>query len=169
MGKAIRESSIGKNFFVNREKGLFLLVYVDDIKLVGKKHNIDRMWKVHLKDVDLGEPTSFLDHFHLGCTQRDHGITILKVMRRNVWSDIADWRTEQPDDHQFKEEELGSVGQLSNVCSQIGLKCLYVGRIGRPDIQRPVNKLARAVTKWTRACDKGLARLISLYSSHKRI
>ena len=27
--------------FVHREKGLFLSVYVDDIKLAGKKHNID--------------------------------------------------------------------------------------------------------------------------------
>ena len=27
------------------------------------------MWKV-LKEVDLGEPTSFLDHVYLGCTQR---------------------------------------------------------------------------------------------------
>ena len=56
--------------FVHREKGLFLSVYVDDIKLAGKKHNIDPMWKVLSKDVDLGEPTSFLDHVYLGCTQR---------------------------------------------------------------------------------------------------
>ena len=27
------------------------------------------------------------------------------------------------DDHHFKEEELKSVGELSNVCSQIVLKC----------------------------------------------
>ena len=60
------------------------------------------------------------------------------------------------DDHQFKEEELGSVGELPKVCSHIVLKCLYLARIGTP-----VNKLARAVTKWTRACDKRLARLIS--------
>ena len=44
-------------------------VYVDDIKLAGKKQNIDPIWKV-LKEVDLGEPTSFLDHVHLGCNQR---------------------------------------------------------------------------------------------------
>ena len=32
---------------VHREKkGLFSSVYVDDIKLTGKKHNIDPMWKV---------------------------------------------------------------------------------------------------------------------------
>ena len=32
--------------FVNRRRGLFLSVYVDDIKLVGKKQNVDPMWKV---------------------------------------------------------------------------------------------------------------------------
>ena len=56
--------------FVHREKGLFLTVSVDDIKLAGKKQNLDPMWKVLNKEVDLGEPTSFLDHVYLGCTQR---------------------------------------------------------------------------------------------------
>ena len=32
--------------FVHREKGLFFSVYVDDIKLAGKKQNIDPMWKI---------------------------------------------------------------------------------------------------------------------------
>ena len=45
-------------------------MYVDDIKLAGKNHNINPMWKILVKDVDLGEPTSFLDHVYLGCTQR---------------------------------------------------------------------------------------------------
>ena len=108
--------------FVHREKGLFLSVYVDDIKLAGKKQNIDPMWKVLNKEVDLGEPTSFLDHVHLGCTQK-RWLTITepclnpefpreelknyharkicvflrpmtwKVMRRNVWSDIVSQQT----------------------------------------------------------------------------
>ena len=65
------------------------------------------------------------------------------------------------DDHHFKEEETKSVGDLSNACSQIVLKCLYLARIGRPDILWSVNKLARAITKWTKACDKRLNRLIS--------
>ena len=56
--------------FVLREKGLFLSVNVDDMKLAGKKENLDPMWKVLNKEVDLGEPTSFLDHVYLGCTQR---------------------------------------------------------------------------------------------------
>ena len=55
--------------FVNWEKELFLSVYVDDIKLAGKKQNSDPMWKVLKEEVDLGEPKSFLDHVYLGCTQ----------------------------------------------------------------------------------------------------
>ena len=51
------------------------------------------------------------------------------------------------DDHPFKEEEMKSVGEWSQVCSQIVLKCLYLARIGRPDILWSVNKLARSITK----------------------
>ena len=57
--------------FVNQARGLMLSVYVADIKLAGKKQNLDPMWKILVKDVDLGEPTSLLDHVNLGCTQRE--------------------------------------------------------------------------------------------------
>ena len=45
-------------------------MYVDDIKLAGKKQNIDPMWKVLNKEVDLAETTCFLLLVYLGCTQR---------------------------------------------------------------------------------------------------
>ena len=38
------------------------------------------------------------------------------------------------DDHQLKKEEMGFVGELSIVLSQIVLKCMYLARIGRSDI-----------------------------------
>ena len=63
--------------------------------------------------------------------------------------------------HHFKEEELKSVGELSNVCSQILLKCLYLARIGRSDILWSVNKFARSIKKWTKSCDRRLSRSIS--------
>ena len=40
-------------------------MYVDDVKLARKKQNIDPMWKLLVKEVDLGEPTSFLDNVYL--------------------------------------------------------------------------------------------------------
>ena len=101
------------------------------------------------------------------------GPTIRRVMPRNVWNEryceLANKTTQQLykvstpciDDHHFKEEETKSVGELSKVSSQIVLKCLYLARIGRPDIVWSVNKLARSITKWTKGCDKRLHRLIS--------
>ena len=65
------------------------------------------------------------------------------------------------DDHHFKEEETKFVGKFSQVCFQIVLKCLCLAWIGRPDILWSVTKFARSITKWTKACDKRLNRLIS--------
>ena len=56
---------------------------------------------------------------------------------------------------------MKSVGELSQLCSQIVLKCLYLARFGRLGMLGSVNKLARSITKWTKACDKRLNRLIS--------
>ena len=75
-------------------------------------------------------------------------------MQRNVWSDIVSWQTRRLNnstkyllhalmDHHCKVEELKSVGELSKVCSQIVLKCLYLARIGRPDILWSVNKTCK--------------------------
>ena len=46
-------------------------MYVDDVKVAGKTENIGPTWKILMKDVDLGEPTSFLDHVYLRCIQRE--------------------------------------------------------------------------------------------------
>ena len=101
-----------------------------------------------------------------------HGPVIWKVMQRNVWSDIANWRTKQLNSYtksqlhalttiNSRKKNLDLLENCQNVCFQIVLKCLYLARIGRQDIPWSVNKFARAVTKWTRAGDKRLARLIS--------
>ena len=65
------------------------------------------------------------------------------------------------DDHPLKEEEIGSVGELSTVCLQIVRKCLYLARFGRLVFLWSVKNLAHAVKKWTKACDKRFSRLIS--------
>ena len=61
-----------------------------------------------------------------------------------------------------KEEEMGSVGELFTVCAHIVLKCLYLVRIVRLENFWSANKLVRAITKGTKACDtKRSARWIS--------
>ena len=168
-----------------------------------RNKNINPMWNVLNKEVDLGEPTSFFDHVYLGRTQRQYEISkdivdnyrtmfesrisaggVEKLpfpqnLRISSWSydmaghakkcverycELANKTTQQLykvstpciDEHHFKEEEMKFVGELSQV-----LKCLYLARIGRNDILWSVNKLARSITKSTKACDKRLSRLIS--------
>ena len=72
-------------------------MFVDDIKLAGEKQNIDPMWKVLNKEVDLGEPTSFLDHVYLGCTQRQCEISkgIVDNCRTTFESRISAGATEK--------------------------------------------------------------------------
>ena len=182
---------------------------MDDIKLAGEKQNTNPTWKVLFKEVDLGEPTSFLDHVYLGCTQRQREISkdivdnyrtmfesrisagateklpCLENLSISSWShdmeghakkcverycELANktiqqlYKVSTPciDDHHFKEETK-SVGELSSTCSQIVLKCENLARIGRLDFLWSVNKLARSITKWTKACDKRLSRLISYF------
>ena len=60
-----------------------------------------------------------------------------------------------------RRKNLNQLKNYQKVCSQTVLKCFYLARIGRPDLLWSVNKLARRVTKWTQACDRRLARLVS--------
>ena len=74
MGRMGDDFQLG-HLSVLREKELFLSVHVDDVVLFGKKQNLDPMSKKRNKEVDFGEPTSFLDHVYLGCTQRKCAIS----------------------------------------------------------------------------------------------
>ena len=113
------EKVLNREFlFVNRAKRLFLC----------------------LKPGFLLEPRkNYLQELQGNLMQKPYllGPTTWKVMQRNLWKDIANLRikllkqlpkvaTPCMDDHQFKDEENESAGELSTVCSQIVLKSLYL-------------------------------------------
>ena len=148
-----------------------------------------------MKEIDLGEPTSFLDHVCLACTQGKretsedivdnykicsnpgsvqeqkkkyvaqgnrtqtslHGPVICKVMQRNVWSDIVNWRTEQPSNCTKSQLHALTTTNSRKKKWDLSENCQRFAQIL---FQKCLN-LARAVTKWTKACDKRSARLIS--------
>ena len=155
---------------VHRKQGLFSSVHVDDITLTGRQQNVRPMWKKLMKNVDLGDATSFLDHVYLGCTQREckPNENIIEEYTKMFESHISAGATEKwlgweklhgtsvawsydmdgqkhgesfikfwswcLGDHQFKQEEGESVRELSQVCSQSVLTCLYLARIEGPGI-----------------------------------
>ena len=87
-------------------------------------------------------------------------------MRNSAWRGIVNWQTNRSNCTKFQRLAWMFITSRkrswkpSEICPMF-LKCLYLARIGRPDILWSVNKLARAVTKWTNACDRRSARLIS--------
>ena len=101
-----------------------------------------------------------------------HGPISWLVMQRSVWNDIVSWETRrlnqiiQSRDTMYwrsstQRRRNGISWRIVNSLPTIFYNMPFLGRIGRPDILWSVNKFARAITKWTRACDKRLARLIS--------
>ena len=72
--------------FVHRKQGLFLSVFVDDTDMSGKKQNVARMRKNLMKNLDIDEPTSFLDHVYLGCAQREctSNMTIIEQQKTRI-------------------------------------------------------------------------------------
>ena len=100
-----RKFQIGNVSLFIVKKGLFLSVNVDDRKMAGKTENIEPTWTILMKDVDLGEPTSFLDHVSLGCTQRECQISkdIVANYRDTFESRIYCWSQGKTTDQSSRE------------------------------------------------------------------
>ena len=71
------------------------------------------------------------------------------------------------DEHRFKQEELELVGELSQVCSQLVLKCSHVARVGRPDVQWLSTNLQEQSQIWTEACGRRIGNIDFRHAPHK--
>ena len=125
--------------------------------------------------------TKCLNHIFLkeqkppGWEQKPHTKTIVwwKDTPKSVWQDTANWQPRKLS-HHTKFQVLASMiisstkknlnqWEKYHKYAHIVLNCLYLARIGRPDILWTINKPARSVAKWTQACDNRLARLMSYF------
>ena len=61
-----------------------------------------------------------------------------------------------PPDPEASEEQ----GELSDVASSVLMKLLYGARMARWDLLRAIGILSSRVTKWSKACDRSLHRLM---------
>ena len=93
-------------------------------------------------------------------------------MPRNVWNDIVSWRTGRLNNStkyllhaSMTITSKRKNWNLKESCQKYALKLFWNACIWHVledfDTVWSVNKLARSITKWTRACDKRLSRLIS--------
>ena len=86
----------------------------------------------------------------------------LAKVSRNSLRAVA---TPSLDDHQLKLEDFEVEGNLQKEAARVIMKMLYGARLVRYELLWPICSIARQVSKWTRACDKRLHRLVS-YIAH---
>ena len=163
---------------------------MDDIKLAGKKQNINPMWKFSQQWRWFGRtnifPGSCIPGMHSTtmpnkqryCGQLQnhvrianfrgvsweitipskilvfhHGLKTWLVMQRNVWNAIVSWQTRRLNNPikyllhasmttTSKKKKWNLLETCHKYALKVVLKCLYLARIGRPDILWSVNKLA---------------------------
>ena len=78
----IREKFLDGSPNIFTKYGLFLTVYLDDIKMASKQDKLSNIWAILKKTVDLEEPAPLIDQVYFGNTQRkskvNNGIVIEK-------------------------------------------------------------------------------------------
>ena len=57
-----------ENFYSHSQEQLFLSVYVDNVKMVGRTESVAPMWRKLRKHIDLEDSSLELHQLYLGCT-----------------------------------------------------------------------------------------------------
>ena len=104
--------------YVHRQKQLFLSVYVNDFKMVGRKENLSKMWELLRKDVDLEQETELSHNVYLGCNQRtatpDESLIKEKnqLFRKLITNECtqAEGNLSETEDHKGTSEVAGNRG-----------------------------------------------------------
>ena len=160
-----------------------LTAYVDDLLLSGPTENHAKVWQA-LRDPSIGninvEDPQSLSRF-LGChhhhSSGKDGQRILLEM-----SDYVDQAVEKYEalagakplkkvltpflpEGSLPERDDEIRGELAGEACGVLMKNLYAARLSRPDLLKPINELAKSVTKWTRNHDRQLWRLMCYMKS----
>ena len=151
-------------FFAHRKQGLCLSVYVDDVKMIGRMKNMVRIveqvdnkrwsWRTYIISWPiLGMFSTWmqLERKHYWGVQKDvrvtnlnhtrkqlFGLVMWRVMRRNVWEDIANWQIKKLSftsrvstpclgDHQFKKGRIGNGWRVFKILLPHRLEMLICG------------------------------------------
>ena len=160
---------------------LLLTVYVDDFTLSGPSEAHDSFWEKLKLHVDLEEVTD-LDRV-LGRHHDEVTVDGKPALSFNM-SEYAEQACELyeslPGAKPLKHAPTpfvadGSLipadddikGELAPNACKVLMKDLWLGRLARPDIIKPIGLLATQVQKWTKNCDKQLYRLMCYLKASK--
>ena len=173
------------NFYF-RGTGLMLSTYVDDLTLSGPSEHHAPFWNQLMSEVNVEPPETIYrilgrNHVYasfdkvqgeenaaLGAAP-DALIFDMKGYAQqtiDLYKSVAKVDKIKPaqtpfiPDGTWPKEDEDSPGELAPKACSILMKALWLARLSRPDILKPINDLATKVQAWTRVHDKKLLRLI---------
>ena len=153
-------------------------MYVDDLLLSGPSESHSGLWKrlrTGPKSIQMDEPeplSRFLGREHVvkkvnGKTSMVFDMYDYCIQCCKLFSDVTGTTTFRkastpfcPDGSLLNSDDTVK-GELSGVACSVLMKCLWLARLSRPGIQKPICDLASRVSCWSRNDDKRLLRLIS--------
>ena len=171
---------------------LLLTVYVDDLTLSGPSQAHQDFWKLLGARVDIEPPTKLdrvLGRHHdmttvpanrcAGTAHDDNrNIRVLSFNMSEYARQCCELYESLPGSKRLKSAATpfcsdGALvasddevrGELAPNACKVLMKCLWLGRLARPDIIKPIGDLATQVQNWTLNCDKRLYRLLCYIGS----
>ena len=178
------------NFFFPDTK-LLLSTYVDDLTLAGPEEAHEPFWAKLTSVVDIEPPEPIYrilgrNHVVMPLSQSEgHEECAAFRAQKSLVFDMLDYAHQTVDlyksitsvtnikhaatpfvpDGSISIEDEESKGELAASACKILMKALWLGRLSRPDIIKPINDLATKVQSWSRGDDKRLLRLIQYIHS----
>ena len=178
------------NFFFPETK-LLLSTYVDDLTLAGPSEAHEPFWTKLTSVVDLEPPEPIYrilgrNHLIMPMKQAEgHEECAAFRAQQALVFDMFDYAHQTVDlyksitnvtnlkhaatpfvpDGSVTIEDEEAKGELAPNACKILMKALWLGRLARPDIIKPINDLATKVQSWSRGDDKRLLRLIQYINS----
>ena len=178
------------NFWFPETK-LLLSTYVDDLTLSGPQEEHQRFWDrlTALVDVEPPEPVFRVlgrNHYVIDSPAESSENAALGALKDAVVFDMIDYAQQAvdlytsitgsklkpattpfcPEGSLIPADDEAS-GELAPNACKILMKALWLGRLARPDIVKPIGDMASCVQKWSRNNDKQLHRLICYINTTK--
>ena len=178
------------NFWFPETK-LLLSTYVDDLTLSGPQEERQRFWDrlTALVDVEPPEPVFRVlgrNHYVIDSPAESSENAALGALKDAVVFDMIDYAQQAvdlytsitgsklkpaatpfcPEGSLIPADDEAS-GELAPNACKILMKALWLGRLARPDIVKPIGDVASCVQKWSRNNDKQLHRLICYINTTK--
>ena len=180
---AALQSMGGKEFsclpscYMFESSKMALSAYVDGFTLSGEESRHSGFWLEFGKRAKLEQPmplTIVLGRSHQEVTWKGKKAYAFQaadfaqqcVERYKELTDMPVRAASTPhlEDGSFSPEDLTARGELLGSAAKIVMKLLWLARLCRPDSQVGINLLGSHVTKWSKADDRRLARLIGYLS-----